>query len=117
MRVEQAACAVERFRRSGEATLGKRYGSDATMRGPSGMQAFGPGPVGKAFGDAGALARGNTNRILHLLWRQPEDFASREGGADRAEHAGRMIAVIVEGAWRHGAEPRRQFAAGNDRCE
>jgi hypothetical protein len=78
------------------------------------MQPLRPRAIGKVFDDAARHAAGDAERVDELACVEPQGRADRGGGGERAEHAGRVKARLVDEARRDQAQTACRLDANGD---
>ena len=99
--------------RADKAVLRQSRRRDSRRCRPAGMEAFVPGAVFQKFQAARRCRERDSLRHDQLLFGQPHQPARGKHARESADETGRMKAHLVEGAFGHGAEPRRGLDAEN----
>ena len=109
--MEEAVLALEHRARAEKALAPEQGRAQARLRRPAGVQPLGPGALGEVLDDPRCHAAGDAERIGQLPRRQAERSTDPGGGAERADHRGRMEAGAMDRGRRDQREAAHQLGA------
>jgi hypothetical protein len=121
----QTACAFEDVQRAGETVGGQVRRREPGHGGVRAVQLFGVGALAQKLPQAGSLRTGRTERMRHLLGREPQQMAHRGRGRQRAGGAGGVKDLVVRAAQKltdadadlvAGHRCRQQLTAAAPKC-